>query len=100
MNMFQKMQVHLNESEAKSSIVNRFEKWMLDNANSLLIEKRKLDFEACTPANAKLLRNYAQMNCPEFEFRWTGVNYSVVVSLAQTGLTESEVARNQYLFED
>ncbi len=100
MSIFQKMQEYIDDCKSKHAIIIRFEKWMIEHAVLLLIDKRCLDFEAITPVNARVLREYVSNQCPQFEFRWTGVNWSVHVSLAKNGLTHAEQLRNFFLFQD
>ena len=82
--------------DARPNVIQRFENWMFCNAQLLLVDKLRLDFEAHTCENAALLYDYIELYCSGFEFRWTGVNNSVRVNVAQNGLTEVEQQRNRF----
>ncbi len=74
------MEANLNLQRGNSEIVQRFQHWMLANAGHIIIDKRTMDFETYSSKEQRLLRKYTE-TCPDFDYKWTGVNYSVQVSL-------------------
>lgn len=79
--LYMRMATSLFEQKNKEEIINRFEAFMMKHAKAILIEHKTMDFEACTEQNETILRAYVA-NCIGFDFHWTGVNHSVLVSLA------------------
>ncbi len=78
--LYDLMEANLNVMRDNPDIIQRFQRWMILNAGWILIDKRTLDFEACSPQAQRQLKKYIE-TLPQFDYEWTGVNYSVRVSL-------------------
>ena len=79
--LYDRMVQMLEEQKGKSDIVNRFEAFMLRNAKLILIDKRTMNFEACTAENKDILCEYLRtIDTQQFDFHWTNVNRGLDVS--------------------